>query len=79
MEQEEEIRRLFGNVLRRLRREKGLSQEALAFDSGLSRTYIAYLESGKYKPTLYSLVRLARGLRMKPSEIIQEFEKELGL
>ena len=72
------LQKRFGDILRRLRVERKLSQEDLAFHSGLSRTYIAYLESGKYKPTLESLIKLAQGLEMKPSEIIRELERELG-
>ena len=79
VEQNKDLQRHFGDVLRRLRSQRGLSQEALAFESGLSRTFIAYLEQGQYQPTLLSLVRIARGLEMKPSEILAEFERELDL
>ena len=73
------IQKAFGNVLRRLRADRGLSQEALAFESGLSRTYIAYLEQGRYNPTLLSVLRLARGLKMKPSDLVREWEQEMGI
>lgn len=69
---------VFGHLLRRLRTERGLSQEALAFESGLSREFIAYIEGGKRKPTIVALLQLARGLNMSASAIIAELEKELG-
>ena len=75
----ENIQMVFGHILRRLRMQRGLSQENLAYKSGLSRGFVASIELGKRKPTIVSLLRLARGLEMKPSQIIVELEKELGL
>lgn len=56
---------------------KGLSQETLAYQSGLSRGFIASIELGKRKPTIVSLLRLAHGLEIQPSQLIVELEKEL--
>lgn len=70
---------VFGHILRRLRMQRGLSQESLAYKSGLSRGFVASIELGKRKPTIVSLLRLAHGLEMRPSQIIVELEKELGI
>ena len=69
---------VFGHLIRRLRIERALSQEALAFESGLSREFIAYIEGGKRKPTIVALLQLARGLGMPAAAIIAELENELG-
>lgn len=56
------IDRAFGTVLRELRRERGLSQEGLGFESGYHRTYISLLERGLKSPSLQTVFDLARSL-----------------
>lgn len=48
--------------LRRLRVERGLSQEALAVDAGVDRSYVSGLERGAFNPTVDVLDRLAAAL-----------------
>ena len=50
--------RQFADVLRRLRVERGISQEALALECGLHRTYISQLERGLKSPSLKTMVAL---------------------
>ena len=57
--------------LRRLRKEKGWSQEDLAFESGLHRTYISALERAKRNPTIEILDRLANSLKVSAHELIR--------
>lgn len=52
------------------------SQEALAFEAGLHRTYISLIERGKKSPTLAVIVRLANALGIKPSELLRRVEIE---
>lgn len=52
-----------------------MSQEELAFNSGLDRTYISLLERGKRKPTINTLFALARALKVNPSQLIKELEE----
>ena len=54
-----------------------LSQEELAFEAGLHRTYISLLERGVKSPTLNVLFRLADALDIPPSQFIQEIEVQL--
>ena len=64
----------FGKSLRKRRLAKLLSQEALALESDLSRGYISDLEMGKKDPSLFTVFKLSRGLKIKPSAFIDEIE-----
>jgi transcriptional regulator with XRE-family HTH domain len=63
-------RALVARNLRRLRVKKGLSQEALAVDAGIDRTYVSRLERGLENPTVAVLERLSQAL---DAEIVQFF------
>lgn len=73
----QDIETAFGKVLRRIRKEQNLSQEKLAFMSGLDRTYISLLERGKRNASLATLFALGVPLKIKPSILIEETEKLL--
>jgi transcriptional regulator with XRE-family HTH domain len=60
----------FGAVLRAQRRRARLSQEALALEAGLDRTYVSLLERGQRQPTLGVLLRLGRALACPPAELL---------
>ena len=64
----------FGKTLRKRRLGKLLSQEELAIASNLSRAYISDLEMGKKDPSLFTVFKLSRGLKIKPSAFIDEVE-----
>ncbi|MNI89437.1 hypothetical protein D3C73_1468330 [compost metagenome] len=68
---------IFGNVLRNLRKKHQISQETLAFQSNLDRTYISMLERHVHQPSLQSLFALAEALGMKASEFIELMEAEM--
>jgi transcriptional regulator with XRE-family HTH domain len=59
-----------GKTIRKLRREKGLSQATLANRAGLSREYVNKIEAGKYDPPLSTLNALAKALRVKPARLL---------
>jgi transcriptional regulator with XRE-family HTH domain len=69
---------LFGQVLRELRKERGISQENLAFESGYHPTYIGQLERGKKSPSLRAIISLAKALDTSGSEILRRVEALLG-
>ncbi|MBV7339487.1 helix-turn-helix domain-containing protein [Chloroflexi bacterium TSY] len=71
------IERAFGTVLRRIRNEKGISQEHLASNSDLHRTYISQLERGLKSPSLSALFQIAQALSVPPHQIILLVENEL--
>ena len=58
--------------IRRQRVAKGLSQEALAVDAGIDRTYVSRLERGLENPTVAVLERLAAALRSKIVDFFDE-------
>jgi transcriptional regulator with XRE-family HTH domain len=66
-----------GHIIKRLRKEKGWSQEELAHFSGLDRTYISLLERGLRNPTLTTLFALANCLGYKSNQFIKQIENEL--
>ena len=61
-----------GKQLQRLRTRRGLTQEQLAVNVGLSRTFVTRLELGQYDPTLSTLVRLAKALRVSVTDLLGE-------
>ena len=67
---------LFGKAVRRIREQKGLSQEALADLCHLHRTYIGGIERGERNVGLLNLLRLSKALKVLPSELIQDFDKK---
>lgn len=54
--------KLIGQRIKQLRRINGVTQEALAEKVDLSRVYIAYIEIGKRKPSLESIVKISQAL-----------------
>ena len=62
----------FGKQLQQLRTSRGLTQEQLAVAAGLSRTFVTRLELGQHDPSLSTLVRLAKVLRVSVTELLGE-------
>ncbi len=62
----------FGKQLERLRTHRGLTQDQLAVKAGLVRVYVTKLELGEHDPTLGTLVRLAKALRVPVTELLGE-------
>jgi transcriptional regulator with XRE-family HTH domain len=64
----------FGHEIKKAREVLRKSQEALAFEAGIHRTYLSLLERGKKSPSLAVIVRLANALRVRPSELLRRVE-----
>lgn len=60
----------FGRRVREVRTAKNLTQEALAEASGLHPTFISNVERGYRVPTIPTLIKIADGLSVSPSELI---------
>jgi transcriptional regulator with XRE-family HTH domain len=67
----------FGQILRALRREAGLSQEQLALAAQIERNFVSLIERGINQPTIRVIFKLASALDIAPSMMITEVEKKL--
>jgi transcriptional regulator with XRE-family HTH domain len=65
-----EPRALFGKRLRELRQQRGVSQEKLAEMADLHRNYVGVLERGVQSASLDAICKLARALKVRPSELL---------
>lgn len=61
----------FGANIRRIRKQRGFSQEELAHRSGLHRTYIGGIERGERNPSLANIVAIANGLSCKAEDLFK--------
>jgi transcriptional regulator with XRE-family HTH domain len=66
--------KILGENIKRIREQKGLSQEELANTADFDRTYISLIERGKRNLSLLNLCRFAKALEMKPFELIENIE-----
>jgi transcriptional regulator with XRE-family HTH domain len=71
-----DMRRLVGRNVKRIRQEKGLTQEQLAEISGFSQQYISGLEQGRRNPTIVSLYELATALEVSHMELVRPTEED---
>lgn len=67
----------FGQILRRLRVERGLSQEQFAERSRCSRPHVSRLETGKNSPSLSLLFQLAAALEVEPEVMVRQVSERL--
>lgn len=65
-----DLRQTFATNLRRLRHDKGLSQESLAYEAGINRTYISKLEKGVCYAGLEIIGRLAEVLEIEAAVLL---------
>lgn len=66
-----DLREVFATNLRRLRHDKGLSQDDLAYEAEVSRSYLSQLEKGAYYASLKIVGRLAEALGVEPAELLK--------
>jgi transcriptional regulator with XRE-family HTH domain len=66
---------MLGSELRKARESAGMSQERLAFEAGVHRTYISLLERDKKSPTVYVLLRICKALGISMADLIARIEK----
>ncbi|MAI91767.1 helix-turn-helix transcriptional regulator [Ponticaulis sp.] len=69
-----EIQKLIGQNVRAFREERGWSQEQLAFEAGLHRTYVSGIERGVRNPTATVIEQLAITLKVKPSALFANWQ-----
>jgi transcriptional regulator with XRE-family HTH domain len=64
--------KIIGTNVRRLRKERGLSQEELAGEAGIAMRHLGRIERGEGNPTVEVLGKLASVLEVHPSELLVE-------
>jgi transcriptional regulator with XRE-family HTH domain len=62
----------FGSRVRKVRQQKGFSQEELALESGLDRSYIGGVERGERNISLVNLFKLSKALSVSPSTLLED-------
>ena len=67
-----DIRELFAANLRRLRHDRGLSQDDLAYEAKVSRSYLSQIEKGGFYASLKIIERLAKDLKVDPAELLEK-------
>ena len=67
-----DIKKKFGKNLKRLRLEKGISQESLALSADLDRTYIPSIEKGERNVSITVVEKLANALNVSFSEFFKD-------
>lgn len=67
----------FGVVLRRLRQQKGWSQEKLAFEASLQRNYVSLLERGRNSASVKTIFKLAKALGIGAGKLMLLVEQSL--
>jgi len=66
-----DLRQAFAANLRRIRHAKGISQEDLAYEADVNRTYMSKLEKGASYPGLEIIAKLANALGVEPAELLR--------
>jgi transcriptional regulator with XRE-family HTH domain len=71
----DEALKMLGRRIAELRREKGLTQEALAEAMGVSRNHIADIELGARNTGIWSLLLIARALSIDAADLLEDFDR----
>lgn len=74
----EKVQKELGKVIAEIRNAEDLSQEDLAYEAGIDRSFMSKLERGVTSVSLLTLIMIAEKLNRKPSEILAVLEERLG-
>jgi transcriptional regulator with XRE-family HTH domain len=66
-----DLRDVFATNLRRLRNAKGMSQDDLAYEAEVSRSYLSQLEKGTFYASLKIIGRISKALHVEPAELLK--------
>lgn len=64
----------FGKTVKRIREERGISQEILAHRADLNRSYVGEVERGTAMPSLHTVTKLAKALNLSASDLLARYE-----
>lgn len=68
--------RAVGQAIRKLRQERGLSQEVLSGFAGIARTHLTMIENGTKRANFETIWRIALALELRPSQLVEYIERE---
>lgn len=66
-----DLRDIFAANLRKIRNDKGLTQDDLAYEARVSRSYLSQLEKGEFHASLKIIGKLADVLKIEPAELLR--------
>jgi transcriptional regulator with XRE-family HTH domain len=66
------LRDVLAKNMRRLRAARGLSQEALAHECGINRTYLSSVERSERNVSIDNIARIAKGLQIEPWRLLKD-------
>ena len=69
-------REAISRVIRRIRKERKLSQEVVSGFAGIARSHLAMIETGTRQPNFETIWNLANAFEMKPHELVQLIEDD---
>ncbi len=72
-----EMEQALGEVLRAVRKQRGLSQEALALNAGVERNYISLIELGRNSPSIRILYKICKVLDISPSLLLAHADERI--
>lgn len=72
------LKKVIGKTVKAIRIKKGLSQEDLAHECNVDRSYISMIEVGRNEPSITKIFDLCKGLNIRPSDFIRLVEVEYG-
>jgi transcriptional regulator with XRE-family HTH domain len=64
---------MFGEALKRWREKRSMTQEALAYEAGITTSYASQVERGRKVPSLTVVLKLCRALDCAPGELLSDF------
>ena len=68
------LRKQLGENIAKVRKSKGMTQEKLAYEMGLSKGNLSEIESGKKEPLAFTLLSIANGLEVSITKLISGIE-----
>jgi transcriptional regulator with XRE-family HTH domain len=66
------LRDILAKNMRRLRAARGISQEALAYECGITRTYLSSVERSERNVSIDNISRIAKGLQVEPWQLLKD-------
>jgi transcriptional regulator with XRE-family HTH domain len=66
------LRDVLAKNMRRLRAARGLTQETLAYDCGINRTYLSAVERAERNVSIDNIARIAKGLQVEPWRLLKD-------